>query len=594
MKHTTLYFIGIVLIFMSLSSTFAQDQQQGDPFDRNVTIEREYQPVIQDAGKIISLPEPMQLNVRKETVVYGEIYQPLSFQKELVILPSEEEKHGRPILQEGLLRLGGGNYLNSLADFVYPIIKNNRNLLDINFTHRGAFGKKRHSFSKLNLGYNHYFRTYDLYAGVGASHQYFNYYGNDFYGGAGKIADLDVFFKDFLTIPDYKEQNLVRFTRAEQTVNLGEILQLPNHDNVWRYNAHLGLRSMSGLHGKKHDAVFNFDMFKSVNGLQESIYKLAYGFSNPLGKNRFGIDFELSNLFYQESDTTKINFWNYYAVFSMNPYFLMERTRWHVRAGVKTDVSFIHGRPFNPTPDIAAELYVIPKALSIYGGLTGSFKVNTLTSIYAENPYVFSDLRLKDTYTPINPYAGIKLKPYHALLIDAFIDYRQIKDQYFFVNKEYYTNHAQAGDYANIFINRFNAIYSDADLFRIGARVNFNHRDIVNVHLKGTYNGWNVATEEYAWMKPSFEADFVTEIKVTPKITASALVFYERGRYAKLGNTALKMDTKLDINFAANYTINQNFAVFAKLNNILNSKYQQFYGYEVQGLNFMLGGVLGF
>lgn len=590
MKHIKLYLVVLTLSFLSLTKLSAQD-----PLDRNVTIEREYQPVIQDAGKITTLPETMRLDIKKEPVIYSEIYQPLAFQKEVVILDSEEQKHEKPLLKEGLLRVGAGNYFNSLVDFAYPLLKNEKNLLDVNFSHRGTFGKKQQSFSKLNLSYNHYFNSYDLYAGAGISHQYFNYYGDDFYGNNGEIADLNGFAATLSPLgANYQEQNLVRFTRAEQTVTLDDLLQLQTRDNVWRYNAHVGLRSLPNAQGTKHDGVLNFDMFKSVNGLQETNYNLNYGFSKTLGKNRFGIDFELANLFYQESDTTKINFWDYYAVFSMNPYFQMERDKWNVRAGVKADVSFIHGRPFNPAPDIAAEWHLIPKALSLYGGVTGSFKINTLSSIYTANPYVFSDLRLKDTYTPVNPYAGLKFKPFYALLIDAFVDYRLIKDQYFFVNKEYHSDDAVTGDYADIYLNRFNAIYSDANLFRIGARINYNHKDIVNVHLKGTYNGWKVATEDHAWMKPAFEADFITDVKATPKLTVSSLVYYEAGRYAKLGDNPFKMRSKIDINFAGTYTFNNQLAAFAKLNNLLNRKYQHHYGYDVQGLNFMIGGVVSF
>lgn len=592
-----IYFAVIVLSVLTLHSVQAQESES-DPFDRNIVIEREYQPVIQDAGKITTLPEPMQMDIKKEPVVYSDIYQPLAFQKEVVILNAEEQKHEKPVLQEGLLRFGGGNYFNTLLDFVYPIIKNDRNLLDINLSHRGAFGEKQHAFSKLNLVYNHYFKNYDFYAGAGVSHQYFNYYGHQFHGDSAQIADLNLFSGSFSNIPmpDYQEQNLVRFTRAEQTVNLQDLMQLPAYDNVWRYNAHIGLRSLPTLSGGKNDGVMNVDVFKSVNGMRETNYNIQYGYSNPVGKNRIGIDVELSNLFYQESDTTKINFWDYYAVFSMNPYFLMDRNHWFMRIGVKTDVSFIHGRPFNPTPDVAAEWSIIPKSLALYGGVSGSFKVNTLSSVNKENPYMFSDLRLKDTYTPVNPYIGLKLKPYHSLMLDAFLDYRLIKDQYFFVNKEYYSDHPEAitQDYTNVFLNRFNAIYSDANLFRIGGRINFNHKDIVNVHLKGTYNKWNVETENHAWMKPVFEADFTTDIRITPKLTTLALVFYEAGRYAKLGDNPFRMKSKIDINLGANYTINKSFAVFGKLNNLLNRKYQHYYGYDVQGFNFMVGGVIGF
>lgn len=583
-------YITIMLACFVLNSSYAQEQ-----VDRNVTIEREFQPVIQDAGKIMTLPELMQANTAKERVDYTEIYQPLPFEKNIVILSAEEVLHKRRReSKEAFVRLGAGNYWNTMGDIALPIIKNNKNRLDLLLKHTGTFGEKQHAFSRANLGYNHYFNRYDLYAGLGFSHQYFNYYGNNFYGTQGKTTDLKA-FSSLLSVPQpkYMEQNLERITRSAQIVKLDELANSPLFDMLWRYNAHVGIRSLPNATGKKYHAELAYDFFKSDNGLKENIIDFQYGFSNPVGDNRFGMDFELSNLFYQETDTAKINFWDYYAVFSMNPYFLMERDSWYLRAGVKTAFSFIHGRPFNPTPDITAEWRVLPKVLSVYGGVTGDFKLSTLSSIYEENPYVYSDLRVKDTYTPINTYFGFKLKPLHNLLLDAFIDYRYIVDQYFFVNKAYFSTEIP-GDYATLFTNRFNAVYSDAGLFRIGMRANYNFKNTVNVQLKGVYNGWDVKNELHAWLQPAFEADVSADVRIGRNLTATAQLFYEGERYAQLGIKPFKMDPKVDVNLGATYTFNRTLSAFAKLNNLLNSKYQQFYGYEVQGINFMLGGAVSF
>lgn len=594
MKNKIKMRISFLYIIVSLLSiTFLSAQES---VDRNVTIEREYQPVIQDAGKIMTLPEIIQHNTRKEAVDYSEIYQPLPFQKNILTLSAEEEQHDRrKKMKEAFIRLGGGNYWNTLGDLVLPIIKNDKNLLDLNISHTGTFGKKLQSVSRANLEYNHYFTNYDLYAGVGLSHQYFNYYGKNFYGNGGDSVGLNGLFSlSPAFLPDYQEQNLARFTRSVQTVNFSDLIGLPVNDMLWRYNAHAGIRSLPNAEGRKYTAEMSFDLFRSNIGLQESEYKIKYGFSNPLGNNRFGIDFEMSNFFYQHSDTSKINFWNYYAVFSMNPYYLIERDNWYVRAGVKTAFSFVHGRPFNPTPDITSEWNVIPKVLSAYGGLTGNFRISTMNSIYAENPYIFPDLRVKDTYTPFNTYFGFKLKPVYNIMVDAFVDYRYIVDQYFFVNKEYLSTDASAGAYSNLFINRFNAIYSDAGLFKVGTRLNYNYKDIVNIQLKGIYNAWNVKTELHAWMKPAIEADLSADVKIGRKLTTTAMVFFEGERYAKLGDNPFRMSPKIDVNLGATYTFNRTFSAFAKLNNLINSKYEQFYGYEVQGINFLLGGAVAF
>ncbi|MEA4935916.1 MAG: hypothetical protein VB102_04640 [Paludibacter sp.] len=584
----------IIILLMSFCFTKLTAQEE---VDRNITVEREFQPVVKDAGKITTLPEILQISNAKERVDYSEIYQPLPFDKSILPLSPEEMLLKQKNSQIGAyVRLGMGNYWNTLGDVALPVIKNEKNRLDLLLNHTGTFGDKQHSLSQGILKYNHFFKKYDLYAGMNFSHEYFNYYGKNF-DGAGDIVGLLPWAHLYSgPTPVYTEQALERITRTPQDVSLLSLATSPLADMLWRYNVHAGIRSLPNVRGHKYSGEINYDLFHSDNGLQEHIVTTSYGFSNPLGANRFGMDFKLQNMFYRQNDAPAINFWNYYAVFSMNPYYMIERTDWYLRVGVKTAFSFIHGRPFNPMPDVNGEWKILPKHLSVYGGVTGSFTPSTLNSIYAENPYVYSDLRVKDNYVPVNPYFGFKLKPLHNLLLDAFVDYRYIDDQYFFVNKAYASLSSQlSADSATLYTNRFNAVYSDVNLFRFGIRMNYNYKNIVNIQLKGVYNDWKVATERFAWMKPAIEADMSADVRVNSKLTVAANLFYEGKRYAKLGDTLIEeMQPKLDINLGASYSFNRTFSAFAKVNNLLNSKYEQFYGYQVQGINFLIGGAVSF
>ena len=157
-----------------------------------------------------------------------------------------------------------------------------------------------------------------------------------------------------------------------------------------------------------------------------------------------------------------------------------------------------------------------------------------------------------------------------------------------------YASGTDLGDFTDLFINRFDVLYSNASLFKTGMRINYNHKDIVNVQLKGVYNAWKVKTEAYAWMKPALEVDFSTDVRINKNLKVMAMAFYVGERYAKLGDNPFKMNPKIDINLGSTYTFNKTFSAFAQLNNLLNSKYQEFYGYEMQGINFMLGGAVSF
>ena len=148
-----------------------------------------------------------------------------------------------------------------------------------------------------------------------------------------------------------------------------------------------------------------------------------------------------------------------------------------------------------------------------------------------------------------------------------------------------------------LFTNRFNVLYSSASHTKVGVRANYNIRNFINVQLKGAYNGWQTYETNYAWNKPKWEADFSTDLRLSRNLSVSANVFYEGERYAKIGNGVLDfvaMKPKFDVNLAASYSYLNWFTMFAKVNNLINNKYEQYYGYEVQGLNVMAGAAFSF
>jgi len=137
-------------------------------------------------------------------------------------------------------------------------------------------------------------------------------------------------------------------------------------------------------------------------------------------------------------------------------------------------------------------------------------------------------------------------------------------------------------------------LYSSASLLKIGVRANYNLQDRLNVQLKGAFNGWDVATEEFAWNKPRWEADLSTDVHITRDLSVSTNVFFEGERYAKIGVSPMRMRPKVDINLGLSYSYLQWFTAFVKVNNLINNPYQNFYGYEVQGQNVLVGAAFSF
>ena len=563
--------------------------------DQNVTVEREYKPIIQDAGKIISVPEIIEPNVEKTAAKYTEFSFPLPVGQNIQTLSAAELEHQRrnnP--KDAFVRIGLGNNLNNLLDFALPLLKKTDMRLDLKLNHLATFSKEAHSTTRAALEFNNNYKNSEFYAGVGLGHEYFKYYGEQF--------DMTGTPKDLTSLKAgiYEELNFVRVNRTAQLFSLNNIVNGADNDVFWRFNAFAGMRSLPATESIRYKAEVQYRLFDSRNGLTENIIHSKANFNTPNGRNRSGIDVEMQNMMYKtDIANTVMNVWDAYTVFSMNPYYSIERERWDIRLGVKSSFSFVHGRPFNPSPDVSFEWKAVPEWLAFYAGAGGSYKVNTLDGMFTENRFLFSDLRVQDTYTPVSAYFGVKIKPVYNLLFDAYVNYQYIDNQYFFINKDYAYSLLSSTLLGSpndsiIYTNKFNVVYSAATLVKVGLRANYNLRNLVNIQLKGAYNGWDVEDIAMAWNKPKFEADLTADWRVTRNLNVTSNVFFESERFAKLGEQSMRMRPKVDINLGASYSYLNWFTLFGKVNNLTNNRYQEFYGYEVQGMNVLVGASFSF
>ena len=563
--------------------------------DQNVTVEREYKPIIQDAGKIISVPEVIEPNVEKTAAKYTEFNFPLPVGQNIQTLSAAELEHQRrKNPNDAFVRIGLGNNLNNLLDFALPLLKKTDMRLDFKLNHLATFSKEAHSTTRAALEFNNNYRNSEFYAGVGLGHEYFKYYGEQF--------DMTGTPKDLTSLRTgiYEELNFVRVNRTAQLFSLDNIVNGADKNVFWRFNAFAGIRSLPATEDIRYKGEVQYRLFDSRNGLTENIIHSKASFNTPNDRNRLGIDVEMQNMMYKtDIANTVMNVWDAYTVFSMNPYYSIERERWDIRLGLKSSFSFVHGRPFNPSPDVSFEWKAVPEWLAFYAGAGGSYKVNTLDGMFSENRFLFSDLRVQDTYTPVSAYFGVKIKPVYNLLFDAYVNYQYIDNQYFFINKDYAYSLLSSTVLGSpndsiIYTNKFNVVYSAATLVKVGLRANYNLRNLVNIQLKGAYNGWDVEDLAMAWNKPKFEADLTADWRVTRNLNVTSNVFFESERFAKLGEQSMRMRPKVDINLGASYSYLNWFTLFGKVNNLTNNRYQEFYGYEVQGMNVLVGASFSF
>ena len=549
-----------ILLLLLPISVFAQAQAKDSVVTRNVTVEREYVPVVKNAGKVISAPQVVESKETKTEAQYTNFNIPLSINSTVYALPPARLIQSANQVKDGFVQIGIGTYPNTLLDFAYPLVKNSDTQLDFTLRHRGAFGYELYAKSAAGLQFNKQFESVKFFMGVTGGHDYFSYYGKE--------------FDETLTAKP-KNENPEKETMLRTGVFIG--FQSAEEPDEWHYGAKLG-----------------YDLFNMAD-VSEHTININGGLSAAIQEDRIGADIKLQSMVYTGVAGAP-NLWDNHSAVMLNPYYMLQRgENWNLRLGLKLAFASGKGRTVNPSPDVRFDWQVAPKWLGFYTGLTGDYKVNNQNDILAENPYLsFDTPQIGGTYTPFEFFAGVKMKPSANFMMDIFANLRYLEDQYLFINK-IDEQHLLLAPTDTIYTNRFDAIQSAATHFRMGARLNYTYQNRLNIQLKGTYNSWDVYNNNlYAWQKPAFEADFSTSFNVTKGLAFSLNIFYEGERHAKLGNHIATMNPKVDINVGASYTYLDWLTFFAKGNNLLNSRYENFYGYQVQGLNAMVGAAISF
>lgn len=585
----------ILTIVCVLNTVFlsAQQAKTDSVVNRSVMVERDFQPVIQDAGKIITPPKESEPQVDILTPEYSDFALPLKISYDIKSLDPEILVHQKNDTKSGYFRFGIGYPANTLADFMYPVLKTENNRLDFALHHLGAFGEKTHSATSATLQYDHLFDNFSIFAGLKGSHDYFNYYGKWF--GVQKPFIMSA----AAASSDYNSKDVMYNNSFDNSViSLYDLSGLPLNETHWRVGGHIGVKSLPQSDGIKYLFDLQYNIFQSVReNTNENDIALKGLFEVPFGDNFLGMNIDMHNMGYSVYNIDKFNFPKTYSVVKINPYYKASSEVGFLKLGLKIGISPNYGQIFTPSPDVQAQWNAIKEYLAIYGGVTGDLQINSMSDMYDKNRYLSSPLRLNDLYTPIDAYAGIKFKPAYNFLFDVFGNYKIITKQYFFVNRKYGLSQHVIGLPSNldsIYQNRFDVLYANATKSTIGLRADYNYQNRVNVYLKGAYNFWDVDGQQYAWQMPVWDIDFGASAKIMDNINVSTQVFFQDGRYAKIGNNAVAMTPTLDINLSGSYSYNDWMSFFVKFNNLLNRHYDTYYGYEVQGINAMAGVILSF
>lgn len=518
----------------------AQEQAKDTTVNRTVVVEQEYAPDIADAPKINVVPQVTPPTVSKKAVEYDATLKPAT-QIPATTMQAYTGQETQPKATPGYVRLGYGNYgnLDAQANYLFSLSPSDR--LNLNFGMEGMNG------------------SLDLPAESG---------------------EWDAFYYRTRAAIDY----LHNFSKVDLNVagrfglsNFNLLPALPgNKQKFTSGDFHVGVRSTDDEMPFRFSAETNLLLYQRQhdlphNDLQETLIRTKAEVTGDISDGQsISIALAMDNALYQHTD-----FENYTSL-DMNPYYLLQNDDWMLRLGAHVDLAFGFGKTFRAAPDVYAQ-YNFADSYLLYAQAKGGKLQNDFRRLETICPYGKLTGQTDATYEQLNAALGLKASPVTGLWMNIYGGYQNLKNDL-----------VQGFDGQDLLLYGQNT-----SNFYFGAEVSYSYKDIFAIAASGTYRNWDTKKDEanpYAdaalRFKPALEADLHADIRpISPLLFK--LGYQHIARQKTEGTT---VDAISNLYAGLEYKLFKGISIYARANNLLNQKYQYYWGYPAEGINFV-GGV---
>lgn len=562
----------IFALILGLISTFGLHAQalQDTVLTRQLELQREFNPTLQDANKINSLPVVREPQVTKANTDYATWTTRATPPIEIALPRPGRIMTDIPYtLQRGYVKLNAGNYANIDGALGIKFLNSETNKVNFMFLHNSSNGnidynqdvtpnkikmKYMDNFARLNFKHIFEASEFDIYGSF--LHSQFNYFGNNF----GETRMLDD-----------NNQTLSLFNLKASLHNTQP--QSINYRGSFSYNyfsAKYGRTPADeSLGGNQVDA--KLDLNKSFIG----------------GDNLVGIKGEFTGVFYDEIKTLgedeKISD---FIMVDANPYIHLEGFNWKMRVGANLDFVFADENKFYVSPNVSFSKMVSENS-SLYINATGGVGKNTYLDMYRESRYLLPNTIVNHSYTPFAIDGGAKIGALNGFRIDVFGGYKKTKDEHFLVLQS-------QPQYQEFLI----PLLGDLTHSHIGANIHSNIWSPLDIAVDVKKNFYSVSkvkglnsepSELKAWNKPGFEVDIDATFSATERLKVMLGYYFANERWSIAKGVNQELDDINNLSAGALYNVNKMFTINLKANNIFNQTYDMWYGYPAQGINVMAG-----
>ncbi|MDR0537298.1 MAG: TonB-dependent receptor [Tannerellaceae bacterium] len=566
----------LVLLFYA-ASLRAQDTKN-DNLNRELSLEREYDPSVQDASKVNTLPVIKDPAITKHAIDYAFLSSPADPQREIGKISAGMFKTEREYdKRRGYLNGGIGNHWNINGDLGYQPLHSDKDLLNVYLTHRSSNSSVRYMDGFLK-DEQVKARTNDNIAGLDFSHRFTN-----------ATLKLNAQY-GYSTFNYYGLPTPSHYPLPEMPHNDMETNQVNN-----LFVIGTGVNASDGAATDFYGDLsftrlsFKYGMDANSDGIGENTFDLKLGISSPLrGQHRLGIDTRFGYFNYSKTEDIKV-FQNFLTG-KISPYYLLENEQWKFKIGLNILFHTGDSAKFFASPDLALELNLGLRTI-LYVNAGGSMKPNSLYGLSRENRYTAPIFATRPSRTMLDAILGLKSGVAPGFWFNLFGGYKYTADDYFFIPEMSFFGFGNLSRTLPLNSQRYYAglelKYAHLKLFEIVMKCVYNHWSVENKHIPEQTHT-DIIPEWKPYGRPRLEAGAGFLLRPMEKMTFSLDYYLASGRRT-IVNWNEKMKDISELNLLTSYTINKTFMPYIRLSNMLFQRYEVYYGYPLQEATIMLG-----
>jgi len=542
--------------------------------------------------------------ITQPAIIPDEAQEPVNFEYEIV--PQSIDLSFSPIpikpvrlpgdvmkkLYRNFLKIGFGYPLTPLGELCIHNFDNSKFSYGLNFNHISGWappiGKtmKNYAYAPFSdtrtlLFFNTFFRNQTLYSSVGYNHN---------------VAHLFGFNRELGFDPRFYEKDY------RDTLK----------NNFHHLHAEIGLRSnfLPEDARLKQDVRLNYNFIHTHRKDMENHIGLSSFFAYDIlfrklnGFFRPQLDFNVD--YYIHKWHTEAQAWNnetYIPNFTRSsfkvefvPTVKFAVREYHIRVGIGVPIinslnSITNSNAKCPVYPVAeVQLGLVPGILSIYAGVDGNTKYNSLKDLLFENPFLKPGLdSLRFSKTQISVFGGVKGNLVKKLNYHVSARYSNTRDMAFFFL-----------DTASLLKNQFDVVYANVDWLNVCANLNWQVVDRLYLNLEANYWGYFNYEKfiEKPWYKPDLEVAFAGKYYFREKFIFDLNMKLGFGSYALMpylnGDREIvyktdRMSPILNFGVGFEYLVSKRFSCFATVNNLGFQNFAKYYDFKNVGFNAIIG-----